>query len=186
MTGLTRGMWRIQSYILPRQLWCWKGKSIWHCDTVMSDRVTLMAFLHCDSRKARLGESACCPSFPSWSQADGIGGFLLSFSCVTLSAPPVKPGHTEAVAEETAKLCIRIRSNSRTLESSYPPACSTMISHPRVCIIYWPVFFWCCIVGETHTWERCVCNLVSLRLPPLPWETVSSSVWEEIFIPPSW
>ena len=96
-------------------------------DSVMSDRVTLMASLHCDTGKAVRGICKSVSTLPDFK----IGGFCL-FLCETSAPPQLSTGNTEA-AEEKANIHSRIRPNFRTMGSSYiPRACSMMISYSRL------------------------------------------------------
>ena len=71
-------------------------------DSVMSDRVTLMASLHCDTGKAVRGICKSVSTLPDFK----IGGFCL-FLCETSAPPQLSTGNTEAAAaKEKAKLFI--------------------------------------------------------------------------------
>ena len=102
------------------------GRKASDSDNVMSQGVTLMAFLHCES-----GESARWDRSPPDVNrtSSGIGGFR-PFSWVTrLRHPPVNRPH----GSSRKILHPSYRSNSRTMLSSNATAArSRVISHPRV------------------------------------------------------
>ena len=135
------------------------GRKASDSDSVMSQGVTLMAFLHCES-----GESARWDRSPPDVNrtSSGIGGFR-PFSWVTrLRHPPVNRPH----GSSRKILHPSYRSNSRTMLSSNATAArSRVISHPRVKnvrIKYWTSF------SDVFRSEKDILLIKHFFFPPLP------------------